>query len=146
MGLLFRLVEHGSPEYYSTVVLRDCLLRKPLNMAFAEEELAREDSSFHLACYLEDKLVACLILRPAGEASLQMRQVAVACLAQGKGIGRALVLYAEEFARQKGCQQIVLHSRLSAVPFYLKLNYSASGDIYEEVGLPHITMLKELDI
>lgn len=135
-------VEHNSAEYQDTIKLRDRVLRKPLLLAFTEEELASESSSFHLACYLDGQIVACLVLRPVDEHILQMRQVAVADEAQGKGIGKALVLYAEEFAKQHGYEQMILHARANAIPFYLKLDYQTTGEVFEEVTLPHMTMTK----
>ena len=139
-----QIVEHNSPAYYETVVLRDCILRKPLFLAYTEEELAKENSSFHLAGYLDGLLVGCLVLRPVDEHKLQMRQVAVCDELQGKGIGRALVLYAEAFARQRGYEQMVLHARQTAIPFYLKLDYQTCGDVFLEINLPHMKMYKQL--
>lgn len=144
MKPLLKLVEHNSREYLATVDLRDRVLRKPLNLVFSQQDLARENSSFHIACYLENKLVGCLILRPADSGSIQMRQVAVDFASQGHGIGRELVLFAEEFARERGYKQMILNARQTAVPFYLRLSYQTRGDVFQEVGLPHMAMFKDL--
>jgi hypothetical protein len=73
-----------------------------------------------------------------------MRQVAVATSAQGKGVGSALVQYAELVAMQNGFDSMLLHARASAVPFYLRLEYAIVGDLFEEVGIPHYKMTKQL--
>ena len=145
MCIAFKIVEHASTEYEDTVRLRDQVLRKPLNLSFSQEELAQENSSFHLAGYWQQEIVACLILKPSGRNTVKMRQVAVCDKMQGKGIGKLLVLFAEDFARQSGYREIILHARETAIPFYLKLGYETSGTSFSEVGLPHKMMLKQLD-
>jgi ribosomal protein S18 acetylase RimI-like enzyme len=75
---------------------------------------------------------------------MTMRQVAVAPGMQGQGIGRKLVEYAEEFARDGGFDLMLLHARETAVPFYEKLGYRRLGQRFEEVTLPHWAMVKEL--
>jgi hypothetical protein len=76
-------VEHGSSGYWATVDLRDVILRKPLGLQFSDEELAAEESSRHLACYRDDRLVGCLVLSPLGGSDVRMRQVAVVPELQG---------------------------------------------------------------
>ena len=138
------LVEHGSGEYDESVALRDEVLRKPLGLAFSQEELAGEKDSFHLASRDGDQLVACLVLKPLDEKRLMMRQLAVREDFLKKGFGRELVSYAESFARERGYGEIALHARETALGFYEKLGYDAEGDSFTEVGLPHLAMRKKL--
>jgi len=135
---------HNSADYEKTVLLRDIVLRRPLGLSFKPEDLASENESFHLACYADGLLFACLVLKPLEDGCVQMRQVAVAASAQGRGVGKALVLYAEAFARSKGFREMYLHARESAVPFYLKLSYATEGEPFEEVSIPHMAMRKVL--
>ncbi len=142
--LCCRPVTHGSSEYEATVALRDEVLRKPLGLKFTPEQLTAESSAYHLACYRGSELVACLVLVPGDNETIKMRQVAVAPHAQGQGIGRVLVAFAERFAREHGFREMTLHARETAVPFYEKLGYERVGDRFEEVTLPHWAMRKEL--
>ena len=138
------LVQHGTKEYDDTVALRHEVLRKPLGLAFSQEELAGEKDSFHLASRDGDQLVACLVLKPLDEKRLMMRQLAVREDFLKKGFGRELVSYAESFARERGYGEIVLHARETALGFYEKLGYEVEGDSFTEVGLPHLAMRKKL--
>jgi predicted GNAT family N-acyltransferase len=143
--LTVRLVPHGSAEYEETVALRDDILRKPLGLQFTPELLGAESSDLHLACYNESgMLVGCLILTPAGDGVVKMRQVAVAGEMQGEGIGRAMVERSEEIARERGFREMTLHARESAVPFYERLGYDRIGERFEEVTIPHWAMRKGL--
>ncbi len=40
--------------------------------------------------------------------------------------------------------KITLHARKNAVPFYLALGYKIIGEEFEEVGLPHFEMEKNI--
>jgi ribosomal protein S18 acetylase RimI-like enzyme len=137
-------IAHGSPEYWSTVDLRDAILRKPLGLQFSTEELEDEGGSHHLACYHDDRLVGCLVLCPLGGGDVRMKQVAVIPELQGRGIGTALVRYSESLARKMGYRRMILHARETAVAFYEKLGYSTVGDQFEEVTIPHWAMEKRL--
>ena len=135
-------IAHGSPEYWATVDLRDSILRRPLGLQFSAEELDAEKDSHHIACYLGDRLVGCLVLRPLLDGDVQMRQVAVVPDLQGQGIGRAMVEYSEALARTIGFTRMILHARETAVAFYETLGYAKVGERFVEVTLPHWAMEK----
>lgn len=145
MKTVFQVVAFGTPEYHETVLLRNDVLRKPLGLQFSAEDLATEYDSFHLVLYDEAlELAACLVLKPLTEDTAKMRQVAVREKYQGKGIGKRLVLLSEIFLKRRGFSKLELHARKNVVPFYEKLNYTAIGDEFEEVGIPHFKMIKNL--
>ena len=137
-------VQHGTKEYDETVALRYEVLRKPLGLKFSPQELAQEKNSFHLACWRNSMLVACLVLKPLSARQLRMRQFAVHPDFQGKGVGRALTCFSESFATTHGYEEIVLHAREKAAGFYKKLGYQIEGDRFIEVTIPHFSMWKSL--
>jgi predicted GNAT family N-acyltransferase len=85
-----------------------------------------------------------MVLKPIDQNILKMRQVAVHPDFQGKGIGHAMVVYAEVWAARNTFSKIILHARSSAVSFYINLNYSTIGSEFTEVGIPHFAMEKIL--
>lgn len=138
-------IEFGTPEYDEAVQLRYEVLRKPLGLVFAPEQLAAEYSDYHLAAFTADGLlVGYLNLTPLDDRTIKMRQVAVAPGQQGRGIGNALVAASEDLARRLGFRSMTLHARETAVPFYLRAGYSVAGDRFEEVTIPHFKMEKQL--
>ncbi len=144
MTLEFRKVAHHSPAYALTVALRDRILRRPLGLYFSEQQLAAEADEFHLTAWEADRLLACLCLKPVDAFTLQMRQVAVVEEKQGQGIGQQLIRYAEDFALEHLFQKIILHARDTAIPFYHKLGYTALGEPFIEVTIPHQAFEKTL--
>jgi predicted GNAT family N-acyltransferase len=138
-------ITFGTPEYDEAVQLRYDILRKPLGRTFNVEDFAKEYEHFHLGYYHPSgQLLACLILTPLDAHEIKMRQVAVAENVQRSGVGRMLVHASEDFARERHFSKMVLNARETAVPFYERLEYTKVGDRFEEVGIPHFKMEKEL--
>ncbi len=138
-------IQFATPEYDETVQLRDLILRKPLGISFTVEFLSKEYADTHLAAYSDSGLLlGVLLLTKCSEDTVQMRQVAVREDLQKQGIGKALVLFSEDYAKQQQYKKMILHARLVAVPFYKNLAYEVVGEEYMEVGIPHLSMEKIL--
>ena len=60
------------------------------------------------------------------------------------GVGRQLVAASEAFARRNGYDVMELNARDTAVPFYEKLDYTVVGEQFEEVGIVHFKMMKNM--
>ncbi|KAF1296047.1 GCN5 family acetyltransferase [Enterococcus sp. JM4C] len=59
------------------------------------------------------------------------------------GIGKKLLLIAEEKAQEEGCTRAVLSAELTATTFYEKLGYTVSSSPYEEDGILCVKMEKK---
>ena len=143
-NMTFLVVEHGSEHYESSVALRDRILRKPLGLQFTPEQLAAEASSCHVVGVLDGAIRACCILVDHGEGAFQARQVAVDDGLQRQGFGEQLMLFAEQQIRTLGGHTAFCHARAAAAEFYRKLGYEVSGEEFEEVGITHVCMKKQL--
>lgn len=139
-----KIIDHGSKEYEQMVELRYHLLRKPLGLTFSKEELAEEKNNILLGCFDDHKLEGCCMLVPLDKTSIQLRQMAVLSGLQGKGIGRVLMQFAENIARDRGFKKMIMHARKTAMGFYEKIGYVKVGAEFTEVTIPHYVMEKEL--
>ena len=137
-------IPFGSVWYALSVALRYDVLRKPLGLNFTAEQLASEDEEHHIAYIENGCVVGCLVLVPKENGIIKMRQVAVAEHAQNKGIGLKMVQFSEAFATEKDFHTMDLHARKTAVPFYLRQQYTIVGDEFTEVTIPHYRMVKKL--
>ena len=63
---------------------------------------------------------------------------------RGRGIGRAVLDELEREASARGLPMVKLSAQLPAAGFYDRAGYTRIGDIYDEVGIPHIAMEKRL--
>lgn len=144
----FRIIEYGSCAYRDMVTLRDAILRKPLGLTFTETYLQQEINDCLIGCYLTENdkelLTGCCILTPVDENTVQLRQMAVAPEFQGRGMGRDIIVFAEQQAISNGFRELMMHARKTAAGFYEKLGYKIHGDEFMEVGIPHYEMRKTL--
>jgi predicted GNAT family N-acyltransferase len=138
------MIDHGTREYQQMVHLRNEMLRKPLGLVFTEEELEREKDDILMGAFEDDRLLGCCLLTPMDAGTVRLRQMAVPNSLQGKGVGRALMIFAENVARDLGYKKLCMHARKTAVGFYQKLGYSISGEEFMEVTIPHFVMEKAL--
>jgi predicted GNAT family N-acyltransferase len=142
--MALRMIDHGTTEYQQMVHLRNEILRKPLGLFFTEEELEKEKDDILMGAFEDERLLGCCLLSPQDRATIRLRQMAVPNNMQGKGIGRALMIFAENIARDLGYKKLCMHARKTARGFYEKLGYAVTGDEFMEVTIPHYIMEKAL--
>jgi predicted GNAT family N-acyltransferase len=71
-------------------------------------------------------------------------RVAVLPDARGTGIGAALMSAVERRARERGLTRVELHAQVAVRGFYERLGYTAFGDEYDEAGIRHVSMAKDV--
>jgi ribosomal protein S18 acetylase RimI-like enzyme len=142
--MALKIIDHGSIEYQQMVKLRDTILRKPLGLSFTAEDLEKEKDNILIAAFEEDRMLGCCMLVEEQPGVIRLRQMAVLNALQGKGIGRALMNFAENIARDRGYKKVRMHARSNAVGFYEKVGYKVKGDQFIEITIPHYVMEKDL--
>lgn len=142
-SLTFKIALHGTPDYEAAVTLKETLLRKPLDLIFLPEELAKEKKHTHVIGLMKKEVVATAALVPEKDI-LKMQRVAIREDLQGQGIGSSMIHFCENYARTHGFKEMYCHARETAVPFYLKNHYFSEGDYFDEDTLPHLKVRKVL--
>lgn len=139
-------IDFGSSRYEQLVELRYKILLEPLGLKFLDSHRQQEANYLHIGCVenLDDHLIGGLILAPVDNDTIRLMQVAVDTKYQGEGVGRELIKYAEERAKEAGYNRIVMHAMLSVVHFYEKNGFHQEGDIFEEKGITFAKMVKDL--
>lgn len=112
--------------------------RPPAQVARALEQQATGERPYPpgtelFIAVIDGKPVGLVAVRPdadyfTGHLRAYIELLAVAEHAGGKGIGRALMEHAEQWARQEGCLEAVLDvfaDNASAIAFYRRLGYEA---------------------
>jgi len=142
--MALRIIDHGTKEYQQMVNLRMEILRKPLGLSFDPADLEKEKEDVLMGAFEDDRLLGCCLLTRQDQHTMRLRQMAVPNNMQGKGIGRALMIFAENIARDLGYKKLCMHARKTALGFYEKLGYTASGEEFTEITIPHYIMEKAL--
>jgi GNAT superfamily N-acetyltransferase len=142
--MALKIIDHGTKEYLQMVKLRDDILRKPLGLGFTPAELDEEKDNLLIGAFEDESMLGCCMLVEEKPGTVRLRQMAVLNDVQGKGIGRALMQFAENLARDHGYKILTMHARNNATGFYEKMGYRIKGDMFEEVTIPHYLMEKKL--
>ena len=142
--MALKIIDHGSVEYQQMIKLRDAVLRKPLGLSFTTEDLEKEKDNMLIGAFEDEQMLGCCMLVEEEPEIVRLRQMAVLNDLQGKGIGRALMNFAENLARDRGYKIIRMHARSNAIGFYEKVGYKVKGDQFIEITIPHYVMEKDL--
>ncbi|MEY5034844.1 MAG: hypothetical protein RL447_1222 [Bacteroidota bacterium] len=142
--MALKIIDHGSPEYREMTRLREQILRRPLGLTLDSEELETERPHVHIGAFEEDSLLGCCMLVREDDRTVRLRQMAVSDDIQRKGIGKALMNFAENIARDQGYRNLIMHARQHAIGFYEKMGYRVTSTEFTEVTIPHVVMEKSL--
>jgi predicted GNAT family N-acyltransferase len=110
------------------------------------EEIEMDDDdahAFHALALLDGKPVGCGRF-VAHDDEVKIGRMAVLPDLRTRGIGREILLYLMRIARERGYRHAVLHAQMTAEGFYLKNGYTPVGEVFEEAGITHRKMVREL--
>lgn len=109
-----------------------------------EEEIDDLDQvSQHLLAYVDDTPVGSARLTIKGDVA-KIGRVCVLRDHRGTGIGEALITASLDLARAKGAAQAKLGAQTHALGFYQRLGFAAVGPVYDDAGIPHRDMVRDL--
>lgn len=82
---------------------------------------------------------------PAGESGvMRIGRMAVHRAVRGQQWGRMVLDALVDEARRKGMRRVELHAQCTAENFYRRAGFAVVGERYEEAGIPHVSMFKDL--
>jgi predicted GNAT family N-acyltransferase len=84
--------------------------------------------------------IGCARLLPDGHVG----RMAVLSEWRGRGVGQALLAAVLDAARARGHDTLRLSAQTHAAAFYARAGFVAVGGEYEEAGIPHVAMKKQL--
>ena len=121
-------------DFFTTSYLKDCA-----------------DSTFHIACIIDDKAVTCATFYPEtskkikSENAYRLRGMATDSSFRRKGYARQLMRIAFLELKSKGADFVWCHARLVALDFYKSLGFIIKGDLFDlDIIGPHYYMHKQI--
>lgn len=63
---------------------------------------------------------------------------------RGRGCARGALEAVEAYCKARGIRRVELDSKFEAAGFYAKCGYAAVSGPFEEAGIPHVKMMKQL--
>lgn len=142
---MIEIVPYQSAPYKQSLILRDEVLRKPLGLSLESIDTQADKDHVHFVAGDNKGVVGVVVLVPNYQPGIgKLRQMATSEQVRGQGFGIKLVKALEDYAAQNGMVEIVLHARHYAVGFYKKLGYKICSDVFQEVGIDHYEMRKNI--
>jgi predicted GNAT family N-acyltransferase len=110
-----------------------------------EVELDADDAhAFHALAILDGVAIGCGRMLEHGGSEVKIGRMAVLPEFRKTGVGAHILLFLIERARTRGFRKAILHAQLTAEGFYLKKGFSPVGGVFDEAGIAHRKMEREL--
>ena len=115
----------------------------------SEEWDARDSTAVHAVVYnrLNMPLATGRLLMAGpdyGPKTALIGRMATARALRGAKLGGQVLDALVQRAQQRGDSEVVLHAQQSAAAFYAKAGFLERGEVFQEVGIPHVEMARAL--
>ena len=110
-----------------------------------EIEMDEDDASaFHALATVDGVAIGCGRMVDHGASEVKIERMAVLQEFRNTGIGATILRFLIERARDRGVRKAILHAQLAAEGFYLKEGFKPVGDVFEEAGIAHRLMERDI--
>lgn len=138
------LVIEETAELSACHALRRTVFIDEQGVSEAEEMDDQDAGAIHLLARLDGRPVATARLIVKGDTA-KIGRVCVLAEQRGTGLGAALMRAALDALRARpGVRRARLGSQVHAIGFYEKLGFVAEGPVYDDAGIPHRDMSRDL--
>ncbi|MGH7988002.1 MAG: GNAT family N-acetyltransferase [Candidatus Binataceae bacterium] len=145
MSVEFRIIEiHDRAQIERAHAIRRRVFIEEQHVP-EELELDEDDArALHvLALDASDTAVGCGRMVAHGD-EVKIGRMAVLRERRGQGIGRRILEFLMEAAKARGYCGAMLHAQVAVEGFYRKSGYRSIGDVFEEAGIMHRLMRRDL--
>jgi predicted GNAT family N-acyltransferase len=149
MTVTVRRAETDSDREAALAVRRDVFVEEQGVPGDIEVD-GKDGEAVHFVAIDDSEPVGAARLRASDAATVgegtigKVERVAVVADRRGEGIGRAIMAELETTAADVGLEELELHAQLHVEEFYADLGYETTSDVFEEAGIDHVEMQKEL--
>lgn len=142
-------------DIYTTTDLKNPIYQDALNLRKAifiveqgvpaELEIDElETKTIHFVGYHNHEAIATARIFPLSDQLAKLQRMAVKKTARHQRAGATLIEFIESRLKEQGFKTITLGAQISAQPFYERLGYHVTSDVFFDAGIEHVTMEKEL--
>ena len=100
--------------------------------------------ALHLVVKDGERVIGSTRVRFLADNQAKLERMAVLKRYRRKGIGREMLLFLDTVWKDKQVQQVIIHAQLEVVPFYKLCGFDELGLPFQEAGIKHIKMRKQL--
>jgi predicted GNAT family N-acyltransferase len=127
---------------------KEAILKHIRTVVFLEEQHVPEELEWddedkvcvHVLAKVNDEYIATGRLLDSG----QIGRMAVLKPYRKKGVGSAMLKKILFIAELNNMNSVFLNAQVDAVDFYKKFGFIEEGDVFDDAGIPHLKMTKQL--
>ena len=105
---------------------------------------ADDEQAFHALAILDDVAIGCGRMLEHRDGEVKIGRMAVLREFRGTGVGAHILRFLIDRARARGLRRAILHAQLTAEGFYLKEGFNPVGGVFDEAGIAHRKMERDL--
>lgn len=110
-----------------------------------EIEMDADDAvAFHALALRDGVAIGCGRMVEHGRSEVKIGRMAVLPEFRKTGAGARILRFMIDRARTRGFSRAILHAQITAEGFYLKQGFSPVGEVFDEAGIAHRKMEREL--
>jgi predicted GNAT family N-acyltransferase len=114
------------------------------NVPEAIELDASDEHAFHALAILDGVAIGCGRTLKHADGEVKIGRMAVLREFRKTGVGAHILRFLIERARECGFRKAILHAQLTAEGFYLKEGFNPVGGVFDEAGIAHRKMERDL--
>jgi predicted GNAT family N-acyltransferase len=105
---------------------------------------AEDEHAFHALAILDGVAIGCGRMLEHGDSEVKIGRMAVLREFRKTGVGAHILRFLIDRARARGLRKAILHAQLTAEGFYLKEGFKPLGGVFDEAGIEHRKMERDL--
>ena len=110
-----------------------------------EIEMDDDDShALHALAILDGVAIGCGRMLEHDSAEVKIGRMAVLQEFRKTGVGAQILRFLVDLARERGCRKAILHAQVAAEGFYRKEGFNRVGGVFDEAGIAHRKMERDL--
>lgn len=103
-----------------------------------------DQTATHFVVLEDDEPIAAARIREIEPNVGKIERVCVLSIHRRKHLGVLLMNALENYAKQNGWKKLKLNAQTNAIPFYEKLAFQVNSPEFDDAGIPHRAMEKEI--
>ncbi|MEM7759161.1 MAG: GNAT family N-acetyltransferase [Cyanobacteria bacterium P01_A01_bin.40] len=103
-----------------------------------------DETVVHLLACLEEKAIGTARIREIDADTVKIERLAVLPEYRKQGVGKKLMETAIKTISQSQASLVVVHAQAHITQLYLQLGFEIVGDRFDEAGISHVKMMKQL--
>jgi predicted GNAT family N-acyltransferase len=100
--------------------------------------------TLHMVVKDREKVIGSARVQFLTDNQAKLERMAILKHYRRKGIGKEMLLFLNTVWKDKQVQQVIIHAQLEVVPFYKLCGFDELGLPFQEAGIKHIKMRKQV--